>query len=85
MEKERKKLGLPALHYLVCEGGSCPILKQAKVYKHLALLVNACTQSQFELSKRKDMVVGVNRSELSAGRERTFIRNCLSWCLLEKE
>ncbi|EYE98913.1 uncharacterized protein EURHEDRAFT_119224 [Aspergillus ruber CBS 135680] len=43
MEKERKKLGLPALRYLVCEGGSCPIFKQAKVYKHLALLVNART------------------------------------------
>lgn len=43
MEKERKKLGLPALHYLVCEGGFCPIFKQPKVYKHLALLVNART------------------------------------------
>lgn len=31
------------------------------------------------------MVVGVDRSELSAGRESTFIRNCLSWCPLEKE
>lgn len=39
----------------------------------------------FELSKRKDVVVGVDRSELSAGRERTFIRNFLFWCLLEKE
>lgn len=43
MGKKRKKLGLPALHSLVCEGGSCPIYKQAKVYKHLVLLVNAHT------------------------------------------
>ena len=43
MEKERKKLGLPALYYLVCEGGHCLIFKQAKVIKHLALLVSTHT------------------------------------------
>ena len=41
MEKEKKKLDLPALRYIVCERGSFPIFKQAKVVKHLALLVSA--------------------------------------------
>lgn len=39
--RESKKLVLPALRYLVCKGGSSPVFKQAKVVKHLVLLVSA--------------------------------------------